>query len=273
MGITQTQTMPKDPPAAMGSQIGHNRPPLDEQAKEEFEATYAELLRKAGITDQRRLDLIGAADRAEITSEETLAKGAEAIRQIRAVAKIIDETHAVAKAPYLAAGRAVDAEKNDRLGPLSAAKSKIEAKQSVYVTKRENDRRKRVAEENARLAKIEQERQERAQKAEQERLEAIEAGKPAPPPPPPEPEPAPVSAPVSAGIVGKGLIRGAEGATVSASLKKVPVVTDYVAAFAAVQSNEKVREAVDKAIGALVRAGLTDIPGVEIREEAKVNNR
>ena len=74
MGITQTQTMPKDPPAAMGSQIGHNRPPLDEQAKEEFEATYAELLRKAGITDQRRLDLIGAADRAEITSEETLAK-------------------------------------------------------------------------------------------------------------------------------------------------------------------------------------------------------
>jgi len=281
MAITQTQTLKKDPPPAPGSAMGHNRPPLDEQVKEEFVTLYDEKLRDAGVTDQRRLDLIGAADRAEITSEETLAKGGEAVRQIRAIMKIIDDTHSTVKAPYLAATRAVDAEKKDRLGPLAAAKTKIESKQEAYVRQRENERREREAEAarkqaeaERKQAEAERKQREAEQKAEQERLAAIEAGKPAPPPPPPPaPAPAPVSAPASSGLIGKGPIRGAEGATVSAGVKKVPVVTDYEKAFAFVKSNQKVIEAVDKAVAGLVRSGLTDIPGVEIREEAKVSNR
>lgn len=268
MGVTQLQTEP-EMPAQAG--IGHNKPPMDESAKEDFASLYREKLTDSKVTDQRRTDLIDAADRAEITSEETLAAGAATIRQMRAIATIITETHKETKQPYLDAGRAVDAEKKALLDPLTAAKTKVETKQKAYVTKRENERRERERKEAERIVEEERKQQEAARKAEEERLAAIEAGKPAPPPPPPPP--APVESKPITGLVDKGPIRNADGGSVSAGVVKVPTVTDYVQAFAFVQSNQKVREAVDKAVAGLVRSGLTEIPGVDIREEAKVNNR
>ena len=50
-------------------------------------------------------------------------------------------------------------------------------------------------------------------------------------------------------------------------------VEDYELAFIAVANNEKVREAIDKAISNMVRGGVREIPGVRIWSDVKASNR
>ena len=68
-------------------------------------------------------------------------------------------------------------------------------------------------------------------------------------------------------------IRGDYGSLASARTVWKAEVTDYTLAFMAVENNEKVREAIDKAIGALVRSGVRKIDGVNITEDQAVSFR
>ncbi|MGE4321965.1 MAG: hypothetical protein AB7E60_02925 [Sphingobium sp.] len=241
--------------------IGHNRPPLDIEAK----AAFDEILDSREGFRRRIEQLLDASDRAAAVDDDTAGRCGELVKQIRAAAKVVDDAHKDAKNPYLAAGRAVDAAKNELRGPLDAAKLKVEGKQTQYL----NEQR---AIRDAELRR-QHEAEQAAWRAEQDRIAAERAAaadaapadfsevEPAPPPPPPAPEP------------DRQVIRGDYGATVSGKKEWRGQVTDYQLAFIAVENNEKVREAIDKAITSLVRGGVREIAGVRIWDEIKASNR
>lgn len=236
--------------------IGGNRPPLDVEARHSFDEALDAA--KPGLRD--RIDqLLAAADRATATDEESAGRCGELVKQIRAAAKVVDDAHTAAKGPYLAAGRAVDAAKNELRGPLDTAKAKVEVKQTQFLREEELKRQAEL--------RRQREEQEAAWRAEQERLaaeraaNAPEAPVEAAPPPPPAPEPE------------RQIIRGDYGAAVSGQKVWLAQVEDYELAFIAVANNSKVREAIDTAIKAMVRGGVHEIPGVRIWSDVKASNR
>ena len=270
MAITQLQTKAdvNDNPRAV---IGGNRPPVAIEARAEFD----DLIDANEGLRQRIEDLIGASERATATSEETMGRCGQTIIQIRAAMKKVEDAHTTAKAPYLEGGRVVDAAKKELLNPLEEAKKRIEGKQEGYLReqkKRDDERRakaaaeqRRVDEENARLQRDHEESVRKAQQEAEEQGKPVEAiVVPAPvyvaPPPPPA-------------VIERGIIRGAEGAAISGKKVWKSQVMDYEKAFAMVESNPKVREAIDAAVAALIRGGLRTVPGVRIWEDVAVSNR
>lgn len=256
---------PVKPPVAAGSVAGHNRPPIDVEARSAFDdGIDAKDGFRARITA-----LLSASDRAAATDEESAGRCGELVKQIRAAVKFIGDTHTTVKAPYLAAGRAIDAGKNELTGPLEAAKVKVEAKQTQFL--REEDakrqaeiRRQREAEETRRRAEWEADQARLKAEREAAAADAAPVEEVAPPPPPapvfvPEPE--------------RQIIRGDYGAAVSGTKVWVSQVEDYEVAFIAVANNSKVREAIDTAIKAMVRGGVHEIPGVRIWSDVKASNR
>jgi len=249
---------PKAPPAA-GSQPGHNRPPLDVEAR----ATFDDALRNHDGFLERVDTLLGAADRATATDEETAGRCGELVKQIRAATKVVEDAHKTAKDPYLAAGRAVDVAKNEIVGALETAKKKVEGKQTQFLREEEAKRqaefrRQREVEEARRREEIEAEIS--AAKANGQNIIDVNA------------IPNPV-APVSASEPERQIIRGDYGASVSGQKVWLSHVDDYAAAFATVATNEKVREAIDKAVAGMVRAGVREISGVRIWSDVKASNR
>jgi hypothetical protein len=240
------------PPAAVGSQPGHNRPSLDEEAR----STFNDMLDQRDGFHQRIVDLIASADRATATDDDSLGRCGELVKQIRAATKVIEDTHKTTKQPYLDAGRAVDELKNTLIGPLNAAKTKVEAKQNQYL----NEQRQIQAAEARRI----QEEEAARQQAIADAAAANPGAAPAPDVELAAPPPPPVS-----GVVA----RGDYGAAVSAGTEWKSEVTDFEIAFIEVADNVKVREAISTAIQAMVRAGKHKIEGVRIWEQAKVSNR
>jgi hypothetical protein len=223
---------------------------------------------------KRITDLVGASERAVATSAETTGRCGETVIQIRAAMKMVEQAHVTAKAPYLEGGRVIDAAKNDLFGQLSVAKTKVEEKQQSYLRaqkKADDERRAKAAEEERRIqeenARIAREHEEAVRKAEQEAFD--KRGEPVDIPPPPvfiAPPPPPKE-------IERGIIRGAEGAAISGKKVWKSEVTDYAKVIPMVQSNPKVREAIDVAVAALVRAGMHEIEGVRIWEDVGVSNR
>lgn len=247
-------------PAAPGSVAGHNRPPLDIEARAAFDDA---LDQRDGFRDRIKA-LIGAADRAVATDEDTAGKCGELVKQIRAATKVVEDAHTTIKAPYLAAGRAIDAAKNELVTPLDAAKRQVEAKQTQFLREQEairqaELRRQREAEEARRRAEAERLAAERAAQQADDEAAPIVAEPVFSPPPAPEPE--------------RAIIRGDYGAAVSGTKVWLCQVEDYEVAFIAVANNSKVREAIDTAIKAMVRGGVHEIPGVRIWADIKASNR
>lgn len=234
--------------------MGHNRPPMDVEARSDFDEKLALSKATRGKIDE----LVASADRAKAFNEDSLGKCGELVKQIRAADSVVSSTHETVKAPYLAAGRAVDAAKNELATKLAGAKKVVEDKQKTFL--REEQARRDTEARRIRDAQEQADRERREQEA-----AAAAAGEPiaapepvyAPPPPTARMEP----------------IRGDFGATVSTTKKKLCEVTDYTLAFMKVEKNAKVREAIDKAIAALVRAGEHEIDGVRIWDDIAVSNR
>lgn len=255
MGITRQQAAPvieQDRPETGYGQRLHNRPPLDEEIKVEFKDQLAQ---RDGLME-RHAQVIAAAERAEAYDDDTFGRCGELVKQIRAVGNVINDTHKAVKEPYLAASRAIDGARNDLVRPLEDAKALVEDKQRAYAREKQQrldaERRQREAEERARIA------EERAKAEAEGAIEDAAA-------PPPAPQPLPETKPE--------MVRGTFGAAVSTSTVARAVIVDYELAFMAVSSNIKVREAIDKAIAAMVRAGQHEIPGVRVEQDVKVSNR
>ena len=287
MPIVQAEPETMTPlPGESPASFGHNMPPLEEIIAMEF--------REALLTDRPdfldRMDkAIGAVERANVESRETLELAGDLDKILRACDGHIAETHKAVKEPYLLRGRAVDAEKNSLTGKLTDARYRLRDKMNVYMAKVEAERRaeqarieaeQRRAAEEAAKADAERERAEReaqraADEAERARqagdAEALEAAKRA------EQEAAQKARAAEARMEESVLaaavaapknepIRSDAGAAVSSRKVWQSQVTDYLVAFVGVSDDEKVMEAIDKAIARRVKAGARKIDGVRIWE-------
>lgn len=264
--------LPGESPAS----LGHNRAPLEELIPVEF---------RAALTEDRpdfllKLDqVIDAAERVNVTDDESLGKAGEFANLIRACEKHIGNAHETVKAPYLLGSRLVDAEKRAFLARLDPVKQKVQFAMNDYMAEREAKRRAeeariaaeqraaaeaaeaaaraaQQAEREAELAMLnaanEDERiaaAERAAIAADEAMSAMEAASHAPAQPK-KAEP----------------VRSDAGATVSGKKVWNSKVEDAAKAFKAVKSDPKVIEAIEAAVARLVRAGQREIPGVRIWE-------
>lgn len=243
--------------------IGGNRPPIDIEAK----ATFDEALdAKDGF--RARIDqLLGAADRAAATDEESAGRCGELVKQIRAASKFISDAHVAAKAPYLLAGRVIDAAKNELVTPLDAAKKTVEGKQTQFLREEEAKRQAEMRRQREAEMARRREEEEAHRKIEAERENNGETGGESIPSYAREPAPVFIAEPE------REIIRGDFGAAVSATKVWLSSVEDYEVAFIAVANNDKVREAIDKAIANMVRGGVHEIPGVRIWSDVKASNR
>lgn len=246
---------PKAAPAAEANPratMGNNRPPLDVEARAAFDDA---LDQREGFR-QRLADLTAAADRAYATDEASAGRCGELVKQIRAAVKVIEDAHKTTKEPYLLAGRAVDAARNEAVAPLETAKKTVEGKQTQFLREQEAIRQAEM--------RRQREAEEARRREEAERAAAANAAAPADEPaytPPPVVEPE------------RQVIRGDYGAAVSGQRVWLSQVEDYELAFIAVANNQKVREAIDTAIKAMVRAGVREIPGVRVWSDIKASNR
>lgn len=242
--FADVKPFPKAPSAA-GSQPGHNRPLPHEDAVREFEDMLAQ---RDGFS-ARIVALTEASGRAVAVDTDTAGRCGELVKQITAAERVIEDARKTVKEPYLEAGRAVDAAAKARVGSLVEAKAAVNSKLNAFVREEEERRRaeQRRADEARRAAEAEQRAREEAARVANESV--------------PEPEPVAFVAPAP---VEPTRIRGDYGSLTSAKTVWRHEVTDWAVAFIAVESNDRVREAIDKAIGAMVRSGARQIEGVRV---------
>lgn len=238
----------KPAPAAAGP--GHNGPPVEDDVRAQF---VEKLLDQRPTFLQRVGEIESASDRVAVDSDESLGRAGDLVKMIRAAVKHVDETHKAVKAPYLAAGRTCDGEKNALVDRLEAAKRRAEKPMNAYVAQKEAERRAeeaRIREQQRRQAEEAAARQAEieaaAQAGDEEALAAA----------------APVAEPVAAPIAEP--VRSDTGTSVSGRTTWNSRVDDYEIAFMQVSDDARVREAIDKAVAARVRAGTRKIEGVTI---------
>jgi hypothetical protein len=256
--------------------IGHNRPPLDVEA-------VADINEKIDARDgfrKKMADLLASAPRAAAFDEESASRCSALEVQLRAAVKHIDDAHTAAKAPYLEAGRAVDAIKNALRGPLIDAGKAVNALGTKYL----NDENAKRQAEYRRQQEVQRQEQQAlrdqhiaAQREADAKREAERALNPGDPGPErdvfgllPIDEPvfvAPIAPPAPLQV------RSDFGTVMSGTRVWTGTVVDYDVAYIAVSSNSKVREAIDKAIQSLVKGGLHEIEGVRIASDLQARSR
>lgn len=273
---TETTDIGENPASNPRAQIGDNMPPVEDQIAMEF--------REALLTDRPdflvRMDAaIANVDKAAVTDDETCGKAGDLDKILRACEAMITEKHKAVKQPYLDRGRACDAEKNRLVDRITPARMRLREMMNRYLAAQEAKRR---AEEAARAAaaRAAAEEAERAERAAREAEEAAKRALNAA-----EDDDARLAAQVAAAraqheaerrieeaqlaaapVQKYEPVRSDAGASVSGRKVWQSEVTDYDAAFKAVSDNPKVREAIDKAVAGLVKAGKRSIEGVKVWE-------
>jgi hypothetical protein len=279
----EPQSLPGENPASAPAGMGHNRPPLEELIPAEFRA---ELLRERPEFLTKFDQLVEAAARAQAIDEETLGRCGDLVNAYRALIKHISETHKAVKEPHLLAGRLVDAEKNALIDLVETAKRKVEAIGNTYIAAREAKRRaeeERIAAEQraaaakaaaAERARIEAEQEAAAAAANAKNAEEREEADRRAAAAREAVEEAMADAALSVAAPSKAEpIRSDAGAAVSGKVEYQSQVEDYAKAFRAVKDDDRVKEAVDKAVARLVRAGKREMPGVRIWPVSKASFR
>lgn len=239
---------------------GHNRPPLDVEARGTFRE---ELLKDRPDFLTRAEDMIEAVARVEVTDDVTLGRAGDFVKMLRQAGQHVDAAHKAAKEPYLKAGRAVDEEKNALSLRLASARAEVETRANTFLAQRQAEER---AEREKQAAEARRQAEDAAA-AEALRREAADANDVE------AMEQVPVIPQAVAAPAPREPLRSDAGTTVSTRAVWQSEVTDYVAAFAAVSDNPKVREAIEKAVAALVKAGKRQIDGVRIYETAAMSAR
>lgn len=268
-------------PQPAPAHLGHNRPPLEELIPEEFRA---ELLRERPEFLQKLADLVDAANRAKAEDDETLGRCGDLVKSYRALKSHIEAVHKDVKQPYLDGGRLVDAEKNGLVAQVEDAKRRVEVIGNAFVAEREAKARAARAQAEAEQraaaeasARAEREREEAEQRAEHAALQAASAEERAAANAEADAAAERARAAMAAAALAPAIpersepVRSDAGAAVSSKQEWRCEVTDYEVAFMAVEDNPRVREAIDKAIAGLVRAGKRQIAGCRVWPVAKAN--
>lgn len=267
--------------------IGGNLPPLDERIPAEFRVALIEersdffqkLDDLLGVGDPNSEDFKpGAVQRAKCSNEDEFARCGVLIKTLRTATQLVDHVHKEQKAPHLEAGRLVDAQKNGLIARISAGSAAVAAIQKAYAVEQEklaNIERQRLADlqaiEDARVAEEQAKLDaDRAKLEEVAKANGLEDALP-PPPPPVQPRQTFFEGPTTRGPV------RTDGATVSTGKEWVIDSVDVVKAIKHCKTNTKVIEAVTAAMKAMVKSsgnnGGNGYPGVEARQDVRVNNR
>jgi hypothetical protein len=264
--------------------LGHNSSNADE-------ADLPAALDPALLRDQLGLDhaaLIAKRDDhvAEVTrffdklpngpqTDEDQGRAGDMVKEIKQTAKLAEEAHKAAKAPYLSCGRVVDAFlKQETLDALVALAGKVERIMGVYARAKADRERAEAQAEAARQAAEAQRLAEIAAaetnpvKAEIVMDRAVELA-----------DRAEAATTVAAGPVADlSRVRGSFGSNSSYREKWVHRVDDLMALVKAVAAGEQPLHylmANDSAIAAAVRAkgGVRSIPGLTIYDDGKAQVR
>lgn len=217
--------------------IGHNSGPADDDE---------------AIADQIEAAEKAVAEFAEIADDERQAQAQSARSRLNELSREADKLRTAEKAPYLEAGKAVDAKWQPLVKKAKAAADAIAKAMSVYETKkaREEAERRRQAEEARRAA------EEGARKASEPNSGS--AGE-APTVFVPEIDPDPV----------KTTVKGAYGRAASVKVVKVATVVDQDAAYQAMKTHPELVRLIAHLAQRAVDAGH-EIKGVTVEEERKV---
>ena len=259
---TEAKPVEQEAPPAPAA-IGHNNPPPEEQVKADF---HEAMLAKHATYRLRIDELCAAADRAELPDEDAVGKAGDLVRSFRAMINAVGEAHKTVKEPYLNAGRVADGMKRELIVDLERGKGVIERKQTETLRRIDAEREaaRREAEAAARKeaeAAAEAERQrliaEGADDA--EAMEQVEV----------------VAAPAFVSSAPEPVRSADTGVAVSAGKVWQSAVEDYEVAFIAANlaNDEKVREAIDKAVARRVKAGDRKIDGVKIWQAIQARTR
>lgn len=254
---------PEEPETPRISMMGHNRPPIEEQGVGDFNDAIDKI---EGDVRKRLKELVDSASRASADNDNQAGRCATLIKQIDAASKAVEAARVDVKAPYLEAGRKIDAAARTLTADAETAKADVRKKVEAYLrakaAREEAERRKREQEEAARRAELERAAAEEASLAAAEEREA---------------DPAIMEATVLAAARPQEAepvrVRSDFGQVATARKVKVAVITDWAKAFKAVKSVPAVQDAIQKAVNALVRANQTNIPGVEIKDDIGLSIR
>lgn len=149
---------------------GHNRPPVDI-----LEAIGADLPALTQSVRERAAELLAAETRMPATLDAaTAGKAADFVKQIGAAIKDGEGLRATVKAPYLDAGKMIDAAFKNIGDPLAALKRRVEAKIGDHQRRIEAEERARREAEAAK-ARAEMEARMAAAKTEADLQRAVEA--------------------------------------------------------------------------------------------------
>lgn len=235
-----------------------NQPPLEERIMLEFE----EALKIPGddgakSIEARIAELLDAAERApeSIDDDAWAGKVGDFIRLARNVEGLVNDAREKHNRPLLTAQRSLKAKADQVLAPLLAAGGTLRARLNIYIAREEAKRREAEARANeaARLAQVEADRIAR-----ESSTDAVEVAAPIV-------IAAPIAKPVARGDLGSRV----GGRTVWKHEIQVPIAKLPVA----VLNNQKVVDAVNQVIGAMVRGGTHKIKGVRIFETTEASVR
>ena len=252
------QEEPGNPRAVMGD----NRPPIEEQGVGDFNDAIDQ---HSGLR-KRIADLLDSAGRASATTDEEAGRCAELIRQIGAVERVVEDERKSVKEPYLNAGRKIDDAAKTLVARLLNAKADVRGKAETFL-------REKAAKEAAERRRIEDEQRREREALEERAREEREKAAAENRAPDPEIMEAPVTVAAAPVKVEPTQVRSDFGAVASARKVKVAVINDWLKAFKAVKSVPAVQEAIQKAVNGLVRAGQTNIPGVEVKDDIGLSVR
>ena len=272
----ETPGLGENPASNPRAVMGGNEPPVEEQIAMEFRD---DLLNRRGDFMVRMEAAIANVDKASVTDDESCKLAGDLDKILRACEGLISEAHQAVKRPYLERGRACDAEKNRLIDKITPARLRLRDMMNSYLAAQEAKRRaeeaaraaaaRAAAEEAERAERAARAAEEAAQKAaaeatnEDERLAAkVEAARAQH-----EAQQRIEEAQLAAAPTAKvEPLRSDTGTAISTRKVWQSEVVDYDVAFKAVSDNPKVREAIDKAVAALVKAGKRTIDGVKTWE-------
>lgn len=205
-----------------------------------------------------------AAQRAtEVTDEPSCARAAEILVQAKGAQKAIDKNREAAKAPYLASGRAIDAEFKELMGSLSGIIERLTTEVNTFEDNRRREEEERQRQHEKEVADRERQQRE-AEEAQRKAAEEAKAANEPPPPPPPPPAPAPPPPPPPPR---EQVVRHTSGGSVSGRTEWKHEIFDPA------MVPEKYKKIDEVQMGKDVRGGVRNIPGVRIYSVNNVQAR
>jgi polyhydroxyalkanoate synthesis regulator phasin len=241
----------------------HNQPPPEEMVVIEFNEA---LDRKDGFRAKFAALVEKGKSPPDCNDDDMAGRLGDFIKMASNAQGFIDEQRTAIKAPYLAAGRAIDGVARAMAEQLDDAKRAAKAKLDTYMAEKarlQREEAKRIADE---LDRQRRQAEEHAAEARLERALAAQDGAESPTAPPPEPlpPPAPVATipkyepPVARGDLGSRVGIKVEWKHRIDSVRQLPD---------ALLKHPKVIEALDGVVKAQIRGGAREIKGCTIWPE------